>query len=188
MNVDREQQREILQLLFDAYPWTTNDIAKKISDMVNANASRAVGNLLYLQMHGLISKCVEVTGVGYERVSFDGEEYPLYRYDRCPKLTEKGIDFLLGDDGLSAILNTKTVRIEESSIKLLATALIENAPVSEEEKKSALNGLKQIPATVLQKWLTGLAEKAMPSHEATLELIRKAGSYVADAAGSLPLL
>ena len=177
MNVDREQQKEILQLLFDAYPWTTNEISIKITNMINTNTSRTIGNLLYLQMHGLINDCIEVTGVGYERISFDGESYPLYRYNRCPKLTEKGIDFLLGDEGLSAILNTKTVRIEESSIRLLASELVKHANVPQEQKASALSGIKKIPATVLQRWLTGLAEKAMPTHEAVIELIQTAVQY-----------
>lgn len=172
MNVDREQQREILQALFDVYPWTTNEVVRLINEMIRANESRAIGNLLYLQMHGLITKCVEVTGIGYEKIYIDGEDIRLYRYQGCPTLTEKGIDFLLGDDGLSSILNTRTIRIDEPSIRRITQALIESSSATPEEKESALKGLKKIPATVLQKWLTELAEKSMPSHEAVIELIR----------------
>lgn len=172
MNVDREQQREILQALFEVYPWTTDEVSRRIHEMIRTDKSRAVGNLLYLQMHGLITECVEVISIRYGKGNVDEVSIPFHKYHGCPRLTEKGIDFLLGDDGLSAILNTRTIRIDERSIRLVAQALIESSSAAPAEKESALEGLKKIPGAVLQKWLTELGEKSMPSHEAVMELIR----------------
>lgn len=177
MNVDREQQRQILCMLFDAYPWITNDVSVHIKQMVDDDPSRTVGNLLYLQRHGLIEHCVDVIPGGREQVVVDGLETNFYHYHGCPALTEKGIDFLLGDEGLSAILNTRTIRIEESSLRTLSRLLIENANASEADKKSALEGLKKIPSDVLRRWLTELGDKAMPNQEVVLDLIRTALAF-----------
>ena len=179
MNVDREQQSQILYMLFNAYPWTTNDVSVHIKQMIDDDTSRTVGNLLYLQRHGLIEHCVDIIPGGREQVVVDGIEAKFYHYHGCPALTEKGIDFLLGDEGLSAILNTRIVRIEESSLRTLSQMLIENSNAPEADKKSALEGLKKIPLDVLRKWLTGLGDKAMPNQEAVLDLIRTALTFAA---------
>lgn len=179
MNVDREQQKQILYLLFNAYPWITNDVSVHIKQMVDDEPSRTIGNLMYLQRHCLIEHCVDIIPGGRERGVVDGIEETFYRYNGCPTLTEKGIDFLLGDEGLSAILNTRTVRIEESSLRTLSKMLIESSTAPETEKKSALEGLKKIPLDVLRRWLTGLGDKAMPNQEAVLDLIRTALAFAA---------
>lgn len=76
MNVDREQQRQILCMLFDAYPWITNDVSVHIKQMVDDDPSRTVGNLLYLQRHGLIERCVDVIPGGREQIVVDGLAQP----------------------------------------------------------------------------------------------------------------
>lgn len=60
MNVDREQQREILNLLFEHYPWRSSAVPRRISEMIEEDEGRTIGNILYLQMHGLIEPCIEI--------------------------------------------------------------------------------------------------------------------------------
>ena len=68
MNVDREQQREILNLLFEHYPWRSSAVPRRISEMIEEDEGRTIGNILYLQMHGLIEPCIEITPVPVENV------------------------------------------------------------------------------------------------------------------------
>lgn len=153
MNVDREQQAEILQLLFAAYPWTTNDVSTKIQHMLNTETSRTVGNLLYLQMHGLISECIEIIGSGYEKLVDPEFDTRLYNYRPTPTLTEKGIDFLMGDEGLSSILNTHRVVIDEKSLRSFIEQFILRSAIAEERKSIFIEESKKIPSKALVGWI-----------------------------------
>lgn len=46
MNVDREQQREILNLLFEHYPWRSSAVPRRISEMIEEDEGRTIGNIL----------------------------------------------------------------------------------------------------------------------------------------------
>lgn len=153
MNVDREQQAEILQILFDAYPWTTNEVSSKIQHMLNTETSRTVGNLLYLQMHGLISDCIKIVGLGYEKLVSPDFECKLYNYQPTPTLTEKGIDFLMRDEGLSSVLNTRRIVIDESSLRTLIEQFILRSAIAEEQKSIFIEELRKTPAKALANWI-----------------------------------
>lgn len=185
MNIDREQQREILQILANEFPWkNVHGGRKKILEMFQNDPERTSANLLYLQMHGLIDHAILV----HEAVGFDlkADNATIFKLNSFrtgnskkeiakfldPQITVKGIDFLLGDNGLSAILNVTTLRIEDASIRQIASILIDTSQASKEEKESAIDTIKRVPLIVIKDWLTELVEKAMPSHEATLELVR----------------
>lgn len=178
MNVDREQQREILNLLFEHYPWRSNAVSRRISEMIQEDESRAIGNILYLQMHGLIYPCVEITSDSVENqddvakalgIPIDGTKKQITCYrlpDKRLTLTAKGIDFLLGDDGLSSVLNFQTVKLEINSTKLIIDYFIEQSNLSEEERDSLRNKLKSVPSSVLQESLTKLLVEKIPYREA----------------------
>lgn len=165
MNVDREQQKEILQLLFKHFPWKTNEVCQRINSMIKEDEARTVGNLLYLQMHGLINPCIEIIGVGHGYSDIDPEQdFPSTTYvlsDRIPTLTEKGIDFLLGDEGLSAILNVQTVRIHDDSIKALLSALVESSAMADDAKHSLIEKIKEAPLQTLQHLLNELGSQVL---------------------------
>lgn len=163
MNVDREQQKEILQLLFENFPWKTNEVCQRIHAMLQNDEARTVGNLLYLQMHGLINPCIEITGVGHGHHDFE-MDYSSKTYmlsDRIPTLTEKGIDFLLGDEGLSAILNVQTVRIHDDSVKALLSALVESSAMADDAKHSLIEKIKEAPLQTLQHLLNELGSQVL---------------------------
>lgn len=163
MNVDREQQAVILQILFDAYPWKTKEASQKIYSMLQNEKSRTIGNLLYLQMHGLISECIEIKGTGYESVTdSDGMTWDLFKYYDCPSLTEKGIDFLMGDEGLSSVLNTKRIVIEEVSLRYLIEQFILRSAIADDRKPNLIQEMKQIPLKVLINWITKQLDISTP--------------------------
>lgn len=88
------------------------------------------------------------------------------------KSPKKGIDFLLGDEGLSAILNTHTVRIEDTSLRQLAIIIAQSANASQKEKETVISILKSAPLSALKKWLTEVAGEALPSPEAAIRLLQ----------------
>lgn len=194
MNVDREQQKEILQILFDEYPWTSNVSHQKIFQMFKAEPERTTGNLLYLQKHGLIENAITVHP-GYNPSDYPSDDLPesmgvvgvldtsVDEYGpahlQWPALTEKGIDFLLGDDGLSSILNIQRVRIEESSLKLLSTTLIELAASSKENRQPLIEKLMDAPVEGLKEYVKDLVKEGLSSGE----LAKKAAAFIMKAAG-----
>ena len=153
MNVDREQQKEILQILFDDFPWGTQKGRHRLLEMIKSQPERTIGNLLYLQMHGLIENAVTIKfgdnfedGVTCNRVLLEamGEKVPdgniFAEQDGSflvgpatflwPQLTEKGVDFLLGDDGLSSILNEAPIEGIKDFIKTAVTDELSSREIS----------------------------------------------------------
>lgn len=175
MNVDREQQREILNLLFEHYPWKTNAVAARIRQLIQENRERTIGNILYLQKHGLIDKYIEIrdTDVFEDCEAVDralgdpiGTKTPYTIVASHPTISAKGIDFLLGDEGLSSVLNCQTVKLEINSAKLIIDYFVEQSNLPEEERNSLRNKLKSVPSTVLQESLTRLLVEKIPYQEA----------------------
>ncbi len=198
MNVDREQQKTILQILFDEYPWSKPETRQTILRMIEESPERTIGNLLYLQKHGLIENAVEITrpmtfengieNAKRQLMDFNEDTDGIIQFNRLqneyligpakfyiPEITEKGIDFLLGDDGLSSILNIKRVRIEESSLKLLSSTLLELAAASsEDQKESILDQIKQAPIDGLKDFIAEKTKEELSS----LELAQKIGKFL----------
>lgn len=199
MNVDREQQKQILEFLFAEYPSVSAKTFRYFRRIFEAEPERTAGNLLYLQRHGLIENAISIrpgwsfselekqrksllTAVGEEDNQTSGSSIdngdgsvtigPATLY--CPAITEKGIDFLLGDEGLSAILNTRTVRIEDNSLRQLAIIIAQSADAPREQKETVIGVLKSVPLSALKKWLTEVADEALPSPEAAARLIQTA--------------
>lgn len=196
MNVDREQQKEILQILFDDFPWGTQKGRHRLLEMIKSQPERTIGNLLYLQMHGLIENAVTIKfgdnfedGVTCNRVLLEamGEKVPdgniFAEQDGSflvgpatflwPQLTEKGVDFLLGDDGISSILNVRRVRIEESSLKVLATTLMDlAASTDQEERVSILDKLKEAPIEGIKDFIKTAVTDELSSREISKKIAR----------------
>lgn len=197
MNVDREQQKQMLEFLFAEYPSISEKSFRYFRKIFEAEPERTSGNLLYLQRHGLIGNAISIR----PGLSFSEHEkqkkaiYAALGEDESqtlgpsiengdgsitigpatlyhPQITEKGIDFLLGDEGLSAILNTHTVRIEDTSLRQLAIIIAQSANASQKEKETVISILKSAPLSALKKWLTEVAGEALPSPEAAIRLLQ----------------
>lgn len=145
MELDRILQYGVLRLLQIAYPqglsddelyWfyveeqtdqpqTWEDIEMFLRQPKDKVANRHLrGNLSYLQEHDLIR--------------------PLNgKY----QITARGIDLITNDGGLSAILNTKIVQLDEKALLPLVQAL------SPTDKQQAREQLLAIPIDALKAWL-----------------------------------
>lgn len=197
MNVDREQQKHILEFLFAEYPSVSAKTTQHFRKLFAAEPERTAGNLLYLQRHGLIENAISIKpGLGFSDhekqrkalcealiINESQMEGPLIDNGDgsvtfgpatlfCPEITEKGIDFLLGDEGLSSILNTRTVRIEDNSLRQLAIIIADSANASHKDKETVIGILKSAPLSALKKWLTEVTGEALPSPEAAVRLLQ----------------
>ena len=132
--VDRNLQREILKELNNIYPdsktyeyWIDAAIAQVVGVIETVGEAelyiaKRSANLQYLAEHGLVV-FVDKT-----------------RITSTVKITAKGIDFLMDDGGLSAILGVVTVKLHSDTIQALLNTKIDQANIPPEEK-SRLKGI-----------------------------------------------
>ncbi|MGK1707789.1 hypothetical protein ACR934_25085 [Klebsiella pneumoniae] len=126
---DRKLQREILQACVDSYPEPPlidnfNEIVLECGKIEN---NKLLANIQYLIEHGLIF----------------GGSY-IYKNDLSVlgalTATAKGIDFLLNDGGLSAILNVQTIKFHRDAVIVLED-LIAISNMNDEQKEKAKSTL-----------------------------------------------
>ena len=89
-----------------------------------------MANVEYLQRHGLLEDGVSLD------FAMDGT--PFVSIKAFPKITEAGIDFMLDDGGLSAILHVQTVKIHPDSIKALLEERVRASALTDSDKSSLI--------------------------------------------------
>jgi len=156
---DRNIQKEILQVLYDAYPEEltheeTKAILSKFSSDVDSTA-----NLLYLEQHQLISSGLKSMMQGYALVN-------------PPSITHKGIDFIRDDGGLGAILNIQTVKFHDSTITALED-IIRVANLPEEKKSGLISKLRELPADAIKHLTLQLLTPAVLHPQAVIQSIER---------------
>lgn len=160
----RQMQLDILRLLASNYPNTTNE--SDIQDVFNKYESpvSAKANLVYLFQHGLITNPFETssTDMGVELI---------FIVERLT-ITEKGIDLILDDGGLTAILSVQTIRIHTDTMNQLES-IISSLDIPEAEKTGLKAKLRELPASVLTQLMNDLSLRAVLSLPSALPLIQK---------------
>ncbi len=161
----RPFQLDLLKLLAFYYPDSpsiaeSNEIIEKHS--IPQYGYRA--NLMYLYQHGLIQKPYIASKTDL------GDEYSFTLYNLA--ITEKGIDLILDDGGLTAILSVQTIRIHADTINQLES-IISSLDIPEAEKTGLKAKLRELPASVLTQLMNDLSLKAVLSLPSALPLIQK---------------
>lgn len=157
---DREAQQFILKTLAEFYPGpppfgTFSKLEEAVGGEEKINC-----NMIYLESHGLIHS-------GLCRVN---EGFTLNEADIF--LTKDGVDFLLNDGGLSAILNTVTVKFHDESLSKLS-AFIQNSSLSHQDKTGYVAKLKELPAETTKHIVLKLMEIGLEKGgKIALQLIR----------------
>ncbi|EMJ7518903.1 hypothetical protein RGL88_000385 [Providencia rettgeri] len=121
-------------------------------------------NLVYLFQHGLIQKPYISSRTD------DGDEFVFTLHDMT--ITEKGIDLILDDGGLTAILSVQTIRIHADTMNQLES-IISSLDIPEAEKTGLKAKLRELPASVLTQLMNELSLKAVLSLPSALPLIQK---------------
>ena len=160
---DRALQLEILNALIDCAPNSLNKAQER--DLIEKfdNYDHFVACMLYLEMHGLVStpfvRSETMAGVDF---IFNAPYY---------NITEKGIDFLLDDGGLSAILKVQTVRLHNDTIVALED-IIRVANISEDQKKGLISKLRELPGDAIKHLTLQLLTQGVLNLPNALRLIQ----------------
>ncbi|EOV2101829.1 TPA: hypothetical protein MAD82_000500 [Klebsiella pneumoniae] len=155
---DRELQRYILACCVEAYPahTTFSSFSKQISEIDDVKLS---ANIIYLKEHELLT------------IRNQRSDDPYMLIDNL-RATQKGIDFMLNDGGLSAMLNIQTIRIHRDTITALEDIIaLSNLP--EPEKAGIVSKLQQLPSAAIEHLTKELVVKGALSLPAALPLIQK---------------
>ncbi|NDV18278.1 hypothetical protein GO013_02460 [Pseudodesulfovibrio sp. JC047] len=114
-------------------------------DVVDKPPHKLMANMQYLEEHGLI----------HIKLEYPGQIVP----DSI--ISARGIDFIEDDGGLSAILNTVTVKFDTENIRSLIEAKVLQADIPEEKKTTVVKMMKNASGSVLKKIIDKLIEKAV---------------------------
>lgn len=152
MNIDRTFQLDLLTRCADAYP---RGIQFYMEDQIDP---KLVVNALYLEGHGLVKcdKFIPMTGdIAIVEVT----------------ITERGIDFISDDGGLSAILGVVTVKLHEDTLKQLVERKIAESDLPPEQKSVWLEALRQAPGTAMKHLTEKLVDEALTQGANALRLV-----------------
>lgn len=155
---NRELQKRILKKCVEVYPrhttfsQFTHEESEFGIDIMSANIS-------YLAEHKLISIRARAT------------DDPYSFLDNM-RATVSGVDFMLNDGGLTAILNVQTIRVHRDTITALEDIIaLSNLP--EPEKAGIVSKLQQLPSAAIEHLTKELVVKGALSLPAALPLIQK---------------
>lgn len=148
---DRTLQRELLMKLYDSYPEGISDDVSKNIGVKFGTRNNYLANLQYLRESGLIDCQLIRSESGH------------YSMDTMKmRITNKGIDFVRDDGGLSAILNVQTIKFHREAVVVLED-LIAMSNMNDEQKEKAKSTLGELPAealkTVVQTATTAVLSK-----------------------------
>ncbi len=140
--IDRNTQRKILLHLRAIYPERT-----QLVQTLEMDREEMVRNLTYLQEHGLVDGGVRWSAHGYSLT--------------YQSLTAKGVDFLEDDGGLSAILNTVTIRMHADTIRDLIAVRIDATDLPPERKSAIKQHLAALSEAGLRAATTDLVQAGL---------------------------
>ncbi|CNF39036.1 Uncharacterised protein [Yersinia enterocolitica] len=161
----RSLQLEILNALMNAAPSPLP--TEKESELISkfSDNNQFMANIIYLQDHKLIEN-------SYISVSTlqSGTEY-IFNSATC-RLTYKGVDFLIGDDGLSALLNVQVVRLHADTLEALQ-AVVASSSLDPEMKSNMIKRLKELPADAIKHLTLQLLTQGVLNLPHAIQLIQK---------------
>lgn len=162
MKLDRQYQNDLLTFLLNDYPGYEK--AYEYCDKLQKeDENKYMANVVYLQNHELVEDGAEL------QFGANGRTY--YRYSAFPQITHKGIDFMLQDGGLSAILNVQTVKIHEDTLRTLLESSIASSSLAEDEKSSLKSSLGKLGFENLKFLTTKLLDKGIENLPALIQQI-----------------
>jgi hypothetical protein len=119
-----------------------------------------VRNLVYLEAHGLVRLVKAQLNSGAYSVGL-------------ATATEKGMDFLEEDGGLSAILGVVTVKLHDDTIKDLLALKIQESDLPPAEKQRWIDQLRELPAETTKHVVLKLVDLGLEKAPDALNAIGK---------------
>lgn len=162
----RTLQLDILNTLMNAAP---DQISQEDETALIARFTdykQFVANAIYLEEHGLIRKAfITITPM-------NGKVDYLFNATTC-RLTKDGIDFLIGDEGLSSLLNVLVVRLHADTLGALQE-VVNSSNLDPEKKKGLLAKMKELPADSIKHLTLQLLTQGVLNLPHAIQLIQKA--------------
>ncbi|MDR1946620.1 MAG: hypothetical protein LBQ51_05580 [Desulfovibrio sp.] len=115
----------------------------------NGDEKKLLEHMLYLEEHGLIRSGVVRSADGNHMVNTG-----------VMNITAKGRDVLAADGGLSAVLNTVTIKIHEDSLERIERFLARNAR-NQSEASDMSSRLRSLPAAAIEHFSMKIMDLAM---------------------------
>lgn len=153
--MDRALQRTVLQQLAAVYPKGLQPAQMGLQDDTPSWTFQA----MYLHENGLIRADVSQYMGGGMSVHF-------------ATITARGLDFLQDDGGLSAILNTLTVRLDAEQLRLLIEQKVDESDMPPAEKSKLKKWLREAGGAGLKEATTRLVNAALDHAPDALQLLR----------------
>ena len=163
MKLDRALQKRILEAAAEAYPFPA-PYGLYIELGAAETKERVDANLCYLAEHGLIKKCIELTGDGFALHTNNGIQ--------C---TKSGMDFLADDGGLGAVLGVVTIKIHEDTLRELLERKVLESDTPPAEKSRLVQGLKGLSAEAIKHLTLKVLDEGVGRLPAVVALI---GTYL----------
>lgn len=160
MRLDRKDMRKILDVLFKAYPEDVD--FKELVRETGLDETALATNCFYLDEFALIS-------VASDKGLDEARAESIYD----TRITARGIDFILDDGGLSAILGVLTVKLHEDTIRALLLNGIEASPATEGEKSALREAIGKAPATSFNAVINSLVGLAMSKGSEAVQLLSR---------------
>lgn len=154
MKLDRDLQKTLLTKLAEAYPESTN------VDSVHEPGDPVTINLWYLEEHGLV-ECIKHQFMN---------DPPLVS---AARITNKGLDFLADDGGLTAILGTLTIKLHADTLRDMLESRISESDMPKPEKSKLIEHIRSLPAEALKTATTHLLKQALEHLPDAIPLLQK---------------
>ena len=152
MKIDRQYQKNLLTFLLEDFPGYENSV-EHCGRLSDEDLDKYVANVDYLQRHGLLEDGAEI--------QFSTNGHTDYLVTPFPKITEAGIDFILDDGGLSAILHVQTVKIHPDSIKALLEERVRASALTDSDKSSLIQRIRHLPEASAKTLLDKLLDRGI---------------------------
>ena len=162
MILDRELQLELLSKIAECYPFVWIDYERKPD---TPEYYKIAVNLNYLKGHGILTE--NSTKVVHSTSGNGGGSILIMK----PEITEKGLDFLKDDGGLSAILSVVTIRFETETLKAIISTKINESDLSQEQKQSMTLALEELPAESIKHLTTKLLDECVDNLPGAMTVI-----------------
>lgn len=161
MEPNRNLQNAILRELAAVYPNRATEVVEKLNALTESSDD-LIGNMLYLEEHGLI-----VSGISrYLEGNAVVNSVQL-------KITARGLDLLADDGGLSAILGVVTIKLHDDTLKSLIEAKILASDLPQPDKNRWLDQLRSLPAETTKHLTLKLVDMGLASGPAAIAAIGK---------------
>lgn len=143
MRPEKKIYMEMLEKLADAYPEGIDFVED--FDIECMDVPTRLANAVYLKEHGLARFNDTSTMDGFDVADI--------------RITQRGLDYIAEDGGLSAELNVVVIKLHADDVKAILEREINHSSIAPEQKRKFLDQLRVLPAETIKHLAKKLVEE-----------------------------